>query len=91
MLPKVGDGLQMDWSMLRVGYRLGMCAVLAVWVCWDCIWQVMVSDNQSIGEGESSERGRTAVPSQLVPAVGGLDSFGTRLVSIAFSPRFLTS
>ncbi|GMH72957.1 hypothetical protein TrST_g2521 [Triparma strigata] len=49
MLPKVGDGLQMDWSQLRFGYRLGMCAVLAVWVCWDCIWQIMVYNNQTIG------------------------------------------
>ncbi|GMH76350.1 hypothetical protein TL16_g07050 [Triparma laevis f. inornata] len=49
MLPKVGDGLQMDWSQLRFGYRLGMCAVLAVWVCWDCIWQIMVFNNQTIG------------------------------------------
>jgi len=49
MLPKVGDGLQMDWSQLRFGYRLGMCAVLAVWVCWDCIWQIMVHGDKTIG------------------------------------------
>ena len=49
MLPKVGDGLMMDWSQLRFGYRLGMCAVLAVWVCWDCVWQILVHGNETIG------------------------------------------
>ncbi len=38
MLPKKGDGLEMDWSQLRLGYRLGMCLILAIWVTWDCIW-----------------------------------------------------
>mmetsp|Transcript_22017 Transcript_22017/g.45866 ORF Transcript_22017/g.45866 Transcript_22017/m.45866 type:complete len:920 (-) Transcript_22017:91-2850(-) len=49
MLPKVGDNLLMDWSQLRFGYRMGMCAVLALWVCWDCIWQIMVHGNKTIG------------------------------------------
>ena len=38
MLPKHGDGLLMDWSQMRLGYRLGMCSVLALWVAWDCVW-----------------------------------------------------
>ena len=38
MLPKLGDSLEMDWGQLRLGYRLGMCAILTVWVCWDCVW-----------------------------------------------------
>lgn len=38
MLPKRGDGLLMDWSQMRLGYRLGMCSVLALWVAWDCVW-----------------------------------------------------
>ena len=49
MLPKVGDFLETDWSQLRFGYRLGMCAVLAVWVCWDCIFQVVVNGDKTIG------------------------------------------
>lgn len=38
MLPKRGDGLLMDWSQMRLGYRLGMCSMLALWVAWDCVW-----------------------------------------------------
>jgi len=53
MLPKKGDNLDMDWSQLRLGYRLGMCAVLTVWICWDCIHGYMVYGNTSIG-GRSS-------------------------------------
>lgn len=63
MLPKRGDGLQMDWSQLRLGYRLGMCAVLTLWVCWDCIWGSFHDQNISIG-------GRTAFP--VFRACGGL-------------------
>ena len=33
MLPKKGDGLLTDWTQLRLGYRLGMCSILAMWVC----------------------------------------------------------
>jgi SPX domain protein involved in polyphosphate accumulation len=36
ILPKKGDGLDMDWSQLRLGFRLGMCTILLLWVCWDC-------------------------------------------------------
>jgi len=63
MLPKRGDGLQMDWSQLRLGYRLGMCAILTLWVCWDCIWGSFHDQNISIG-------GRTAFP--VFRACGGL-------------------
>ena len=63
MLPKRGDGLQMDWSQLRLGYRLGMCAILTLWVCWDCIWGSYHDQNISIG-------GRTAFP--VFRACGGL-------------------
>jgi len=31
MLTKKGDGLEMDWSQLRLGYRLGMCSILTLW------------------------------------------------------------
>mmetsp|Transcript_47140 Transcript_47140/g.87573 ORF Transcript_47140/g.87573 Transcript_47140/m.87573 type:complete len:581 (-) Transcript_47140:544-2286(-) len=63
MLPKRGDGLSMDWSQLRLGYRLGMCAILALWVCWDCIWGLVSDGNATIG-------GRTAFP--VFRACGGL-------------------
>lgn len=63
MLPKRGDGLQMDWSQLRLGYRLGMCSILTLWVCWDCIWGL-------VSEGQSSIGGRTAFP--VFRACGGL-------------------
>jgi hypothetical protein len=63
MMIKKSDGLEMDWSQLRLGYRMGMCSILALWVCWDCIWG-MVKDHQStIG-------GRTAFP--IYRACGGL-------------------
>lgn len=55
MLPKKGDGLQMDWSQLRLGYRMGMCSILALWVCWDCIWGMLQNGSTTIG-------GRTAFP-----------------------------
>lgn len=55
MLPKQGDILQMDWTQLRLGYRLGMAAVLTVWVCWDCVWGVVRDGNSTIG-------GRQAFP-----------------------------
>eukprot|EP00532_Pseudo-nitzschia_australis_P020517 CAMPEP_0168306042 /NCGR_PEP_ID=MMETSP0142_2-20121227/52312_1 /TAXON_ID=44445 /ORGANISM="Pseudo-nitzschia australis, Strain 10249 10 AB" /LENGTH=463 /DNA_ID=CAMNT_0008257687 /DNA_START=89 /DNA_END=1477 /DNA_ORIENTATION=- len=31
MLSKQGDNLELDWSQLQLGYRMGICAVLAVW------------------------------------------------------------
>ena len=49
MLPKRGDGLEMDWSQLRLGYRMGMCSILALWVCWDCIWGLVRNGNSTIG------------------------------------------
>jgi len=55
MLPKKGDGLNMDWSQLRLGYRLGMCSILALWVCWDCVWGLVRDGHSTIG-------GRTAFP-----------------------------
>jgi len=55
MLPKKGDGLSMDWSQLRLGYRLGMCFILSLWVCWDCIWGLVKDGNSTIG-------GRPAFP-----------------------------
>jgi len=63
MLRKRGDGLEMDWSQLRLGYRLGMCSILAVWVCWDCVWGLVRDGNSTIG-------GRTAFP--VFRACGGL-------------------
>jgi EXS family/SPX domain len=55
MLTKKGDVLEMDWSQLRLGYRMGMCSILALWVCWDCVWGLMT-------EGQSTIGGRTAFP-----------------------------
>lgn len=63
LLPKRGDGLEMDWSQLRLGYRLGMGSILGLWVCWDCIWGMMSSGKSTIG-------GRTAFP--VFRACGGL-------------------
>lgn len=55
LLSKRGDGLMMDWSQLRLGYRLGMCSILGLWVAWDCIWGQFAKDEISIG-------GRSAFP-----------------------------
>jgi len=55
MLSKRGDGLMMDWTQLRLGYRLGMCSILALWVAWDCVWG-------QLSRGEVSIGGRTAFP-----------------------------
>lgn len=63
LLPKRGDGLEADWSQLRLGYRMGMCAVLGLWVCWDCVWGMVQSGTSTIG-------GRTAFP--VFRACGGL-------------------
>lgn len=63
MLPKKGDGLEMDWSQLRLGYRLGMCTILALWLCWDCFWGVIAEGSTTIGE-------RAAFP--VFRACGGL-------------------
>lgn len=49
LLPKKGDGLETDWSQLRLGYRLGMCFILALWILWDCTWGVLVDGQPSIG------------------------------------------
>lgn len=63
MLPKKGDNLDMDWSQLRLGYRLGMCAILTVWICWDCVYGYIVDGHTSIG-------GRTGFP--VFRGCGGL-------------------
>lgn len=55
MLTKKGDGLMMDWTQLRLGYRLGMCSILAMWVAWDCVWG-------QYARGEASIGGRSAFP-----------------------------
>jgi hypothetical protein len=62
MLSKRADGLEMDWSQLQFGYRMGMCAVLAIWVCWDCIWGLVDNGDSTIGA-------RTAFP--IFRACGG--------------------
>jgi hypothetical protein len=49
ILPKKGDGLDMDWSQLRLGFRLGMCTILILWVCWDCIWGFVAQGQSTIG------------------------------------------
>jgi len=48
MLTKRGDGLDMDWSQLQLGYRLGMCAILALWIAWDCIWGLISNGTSTI-------------------------------------------
>mmetsp|Transcript_29503 Transcript_29503/g.81084 ORF Transcript_29503/g.81084 Transcript_29503/m.81084 type:complete len:913 (-) Transcript_29503:29-2767(-) len=53
MLPKRGDGLEMDWGQLRLGYRMGMCTILGLWICWDCIWGVYAEHSTTIGEREA--------------------------------------
>jgi hypothetical protein len=63
MLPKRGDGLEMDWSQLRLGYRMGMCTILGLWVCWDCVWGLLSEHSTTIG-------GRTAFP--VFRGCGGL-------------------
>ena len=40
-----------------------MCAILMIWVCWDCIWGLVAHGNSTIG-------GRTAFP--VFRACGGL-------------------
>lgn len=47
----------------RLGYRMGMCAVLALWVCWDCIWGLVTEGHSTIG-------GRAAFP--VFRACGGI-------------------
>lgn len=56
LLIKKGDVIfEMDWTQLRLGYRMGMSAVLALWVCWDCVYGM-------ISEGRTTIGGRTAFP-----------------------------
>jgi EXS family/SPX domain len=55
ILIKKGDGLEMDWSQLRLGYRMGMSVILALWVCWDCVWGLVSAGQSTIGS-------RTAFP-----------------------------
>jgi len=40
-----------------------MCSILAIWVCWDCVWGLVADGNSTIG-------GRTAFP--VFRGVGGL-------------------
>jgi hypothetical protein len=63
LLPKRGDGLEMDWSQLRLGYRMGMATILGLWVCWDCVWGLLSERSTSIGA-------RSAFP--VFRACGGL-------------------
>jgi hypothetical protein len=42
---------------------MGMCAVLALWVCWDCVWGLVSDGNSTIG-------GRAAFP--VFRACGGI-------------------
>jgi len=63
MLPKKGDGLELDWTQLRLGYRLGICTILCIWVCWDCLWNFISTEKATIG-------GLMAFP--VFRAIGGL-------------------
>lgn len=55
MLAKKGDVLEMDWTQLRLGYRLGICFTLMVWLCFDCLWNLF-------SEGQVTLGGRSAFP-----------------------------
>ena len=70
MFRKVGDGLEMDWTSIRLGYRLGMCAVLAIWLCWDCMWQTLVPNGNTINRFAYTIGSTTAFP--VFRACGGL-------------------
>jgi len=50
-------------SCNRLGYRMGMCSVLAIWVCWDCILNLYWKRHSTIG-------GRLAFP--VFRGCGGL-------------------
>ena len=63
LLPKKGDSLEMDWSQLRLGYRMGMATILVLWVCWDCVWGLLSEHSSTIGA-------RSAFP--VFRACGGL-------------------
>ena len=63
MLSKKGDILDMDWSQLRLGYRLGICFTLMIWLCFDCLWNLF-------SEGQVTLGGRSAFP--VFRACGGL-------------------
>ena len=63
MLSKKGDILEMDWSQLRLGYRLGICFTLMIWLCFDCLWNLF-------SEGQVTLGGRSAFP--VFRACGGL-------------------
>ena len=45
----------MDWTQLRLGYKRGMCCILALGVAWDCVWGQLKRGEVSIG-------GRSAFP-----------------------------
>ncbi len=47
----------------RLGYRMGMCSILSLWVCWDCVWG-------RVSRGESTIAGRAAFP--VFRGCGGL-------------------
>jgi EXS family/SPX domain len=53
IMPKKGDSLEMDWTQLRVGYRMGMCTILGLWVAWDCIWGMISKGRSTIGERDA--------------------------------------
>ena len=63
LIIKKEDGLDMDWSQLRFGCRLGICFTLMVWLCYDCIWNLYA-------EGAVTPGGRSAFP--VFRACGGL-------------------
>jgi len=63
LIIKKDDGLDMDWSQLRFGCRLGICLTLMVWLCYDCIWNLYA-------EGAVTPGGRSAFP--VFRACGGL-------------------
>ena len=63
LIIKKGDGLEMDWSQLRLGYRLGICFTMCVWLCFDCIWNLYAEGTVTLG-------GRSAFP--VFRACGGL-------------------
>lgn len=63
MQSKKGDDLEMDWTQLRLGYRLGICFTLMIWIAFDCLWSLVTQGTVTLG-------GRSAFP--VFRGIGGL-------------------
>ena len=68
MLTKRGDGLDMDWSQLQLGYRFGMCTILLLWLIEDCLKKGLDSETEMVNGNTIGSRPAFAV----FRACGGL-------------------